>query len=157
MKKTVSPYVNASNWDLCREFGYNMSEEIDKLMEILIATALDIKDEEGKVIMTRRIRLERQIELLDNKKDQLAKELEIATEQEIRFKAKLKSIEENRIYTDLIKDLNEVVLENGYRIKKILEDERAIEIMKKLEDTGLWTNSSLPAHVSRFRKLVEGF
>ena len=65
MKKTVSPYVDASNWDLCRQLGFNMSEEIDKLLEILISTALEIQDEEGRVMMTRRIRLEKHIGLLE--------------------------------------------------------------------------------------------
>lgn len=156
-KKTVSPYVHADNWDLCRELGYNMSEEIDNLMETLIGIKLQETDEKGAETMSMKRKLQRQLEMIDSKREEVMEKLEKAIEREKRFKLQLKTIQKNREYSAAIRDLNELILRHQYKIQKVLTDNKYEGIEKKLQGFGRWAQSDLASQVIKIRRMVEGY
>ncbi len=140
-KITASIYVEEEDWELCKRLGYNMSEEVRSLIDLLIATSLSEDDgTTTKRVMSRKRRLEEKLVLLEKKRESTADELRVVIKQESRFKEKLKIIEKNKLYSAYIRDLNKVVLDHNYDMGKVMGDDRTTVILEKLAKFGPeWT------------------
>lgn len=156
-KRTVSLYVDELKWETVKRLGFNMSNEVEKLIDILISTAIDTDDEERKSV-TRKKRIERDLEIIEQQRVKKEKELERVSLQSVRFEEKLKVIEENREQSKLIRQLNDVIISHEYKLAAIQGDMRTVLLLEKLNAFGVvWSEGKLISHIGEIRKYLEGF
>lgn len=157
MKKTVSLYIDELKWVTVKKLGFNMSDEVEKLIDLLISSAIEI-DEEDRQSVSRKKRLERDLEILEQQKEKKEKELERVVLQSEKFQEKLKVIEENREQSKLIRELNDVIINNEYSLANVQNDPRTEQLLKRLSIFGIpWTEGKLISHIAEIRKYLEGF
>lgn len=158
-KITASIYVEEGDWELCKRLGYNMSEEVRSLMDLLIATSL--AEDDGTTterVTSRKRKLEEKLVLLEKKKETTEEELREVVKQESRFKEKLKIIEKNKLYSAYVRDLNKVVLDHSYDMGKVMGDDRTTVILGKLTEFGPeWTEITVLGHINKLRRYLEGY
>lgn len=156
-RKTVSLYLLANKWDMCKEFGFNMSEEVDKLMDLLLATSLTDNDPEAIKTLSRRHKLEKELRLIEKRKTEMTEEYGRVVEQDNRYKMKLAQIEENKKLSKLLREFNKIIARHEYSFKEVMADSETEAVIEQLSEYEDWPETKVLQQINRVRKYMEGF
>lgn len=158
MKITVSLYVEEKKWSMCKELGFNMSSEVELLMDMLVSTSLLEDDPSVVKAVGRKHRLEKEMKLVDKRRAEMEEEYVRVSEQEKVYQMKLAQIEDNKEFSKRIREFNKVIVRNDYSLKRVMLDpETAKHLVVLSEYETIWTETKVLQQINRVRKFMEGF
>lgn len=161
MKTTVSLYVEENKWKFCKELGFNMSEELEKLMDLLLATSLTDNDPEATQTISRRHKLEKELRMVEKRKEEMSIEYTRVVEQENRYKLKFAAIEKNKQFSKQMREFNKIIVKNDYSLKDVMNDKATLPMLEILNEfdpeSDMWTETKVLTQINRVRRYMEGF